>query len=87
MKPLATTEEADFDALFDINVKGNFFTLQKALPLLNEETLESWSAGIPLGRVGLSTDIAQAVAFLASDASSYITGDNLIVSGGMGVGA
>lgn len=30
------TDEAAFDALFDINVKGNFFTLQKALPLLNE---------------------------------------------------
>jgi len=49
VKPLATTEEADFDALFDINVKGNFFTLQKALPLLNDETLESWGAGIPPG--------------------------------------
>ncbi|MFF1629236.1 SDR family oxidoreductase [Streptomyces sp. NPDC058272] len=29
-------DEAAFDALFDINVKGTFFTLQKALPLLNE---------------------------------------------------
>ncbi|MFI6685837.1 SDR family oxidoreductase [Streptomyces sp. NPDC050485] len=34
--PIESTDEAAFDALFDINVKGNFFTLQKALPLLNE---------------------------------------------------
>ena len=34
--PIESTDEAAFDALFNINVKGNFFTLQKALPLLNE---------------------------------------------------
>ena len=34
--PIESTDEDTFDALFDINVKGNFFTLQKALPLLNE---------------------------------------------------
>ncbi|MFJ9020266.1 SDR family oxidoreductase [Streptomyces sp. NPDC102259] len=31
--PIESTDEDAFDALFDINVKGNFFTLQKALPL------------------------------------------------------
>ncbi|NDZ81929.1 SDR family oxidoreductase [Streptomyces sp. SID10853] len=150
VKSLAATDEADFDALFDINVKGTFFTLQKALPLLNDgasviltigagtgigapamvaakgallplmraaalelaprrirvnavspgaidtpaysrlgisrETLDSWGESIPLGRVGLPTDIAEAVAFLASDAAGYITGDNLVVGGGTGVG-
>jgi len=34
--PIESTDEEDFNALFDVNVKGNFFTLQKALPLLNE---------------------------------------------------
>src|ERR1700754_2833844 len=34
--PIESTDEAAFDALFDVNVKGTFFTLQKALPLLNE---------------------------------------------------
>ncbi|MEU1371630.1 SDR family oxidoreductase [Streptomyces sp. NPDC005803] len=33
---IESTDEGAFDALFDINVKGNFFTLQKALPLLND---------------------------------------------------
>ncbi|WP_030667055.1 SDR family oxidoreductase [Streptomyces cellulosae] len=148
--PLESTDEAAFDALFDINVKGTFFTLQKALPLLNEgasvvitvgagegigaamtaakgalvplmrslalelaprrirvnavspglintpaysklgvsqEMIDTWAEGVPLGRVGAPADIAEAVAFLASDAAGYITGDNLIVSGGIGVHA
>jgi NAD(P)-dependent dehydrogenase (short-subunit alcohol dehydrogenase family) len=148
--PIESTDEAAFDALFDINVKGNFFTLQKALPLLNEgasvvftigageglgaamtaskgallplvrslalelaprrirvnavspgvidtpaysklgispDTLATWGEGVPLGRVGAPADIAEAVAFLASDSAGYITGDNLIVSGGLGVHA
>ncbi|MGC7098700.1 SDR family NAD(P)-dependent oxidoreductase [Amycolatopsis lurida] len=146
--PIESTGEDAFDALFDINVKGNFFTLQKALPLLNEgasvvftvgageglgaamaaakgallplmrslalelasrrirvnavspgmidtpvygklgisrEMLDSWAKDVPLGRVGVPADIAEAVAFLASDAAGYITGDNLTVSGGLGV--
>ncbi|GAA2473194.1 SDR family oxidoreductase [Streptomyces longisporus] len=148
--PIESTDEDAFDALFDINVKGTFFTLQKALPLLSEgasvvitvgagegigaattaakgallplirslalelaprrvrvnavspglintpaygklgvspEMIDSWARDVPLGRVGAPADIAEAVAFLASDAAGYITGDNLTVSGGMGVQA
>jgi NAD(P)-dependent dehydrogenase (short-subunit alcohol dehydrogenase family) len=147
---IESTDEATFDALFSINVKGNFFTVQKALPLLNEgasvvftvgaaeglgvamtaakgsllplvrslaielaprrirvnavspgvvdtpayskmgispDTIASWGEGVPLGRVGAPADVAEAVAFLASDAASYLTGDNLLVSGGIGVHA
>lgn len=146
--PIESTDEDAFDAVFDTNVKGAFFTLQKALPLLNEgasvvftvgagegiaaattaakgallplmrslalelaprrirvnavspgmintpvyakmgvsqEMIDSWAKDIPLGRAGAPADIAEAVAFLASDAASYITGDNLTVSGGLGV--
>jgi NAD(P)-dependent dehydrogenase (short-subunit alcohol dehydrogenase family) len=41
------------------------------------------SGEIPAGRVGTTQDIGDALVFLASDASSYITGIDLIVDGGM----
>ncbi|MHC3475584.1 SDR family NAD(P)-dependent oxidoreductase [Streptomyces sp. 7R007] len=148
--PIESTDEEAFDAVFDINVKGGFFTLQKALPLLEEgasvvftvgagegigaattaakgallplvrslalelaprrirvnavspglidtpayarlgvsqDMIATWAQDVPLGRAGSPADIAEAVAFLASDAAGYITGDNLTVSGGMGVHA
>ena len=45
--------------------------------------LEAWmKANIPVQRVGRPEDIANAVAFLASEASSYITGHTLSVNGG-----
>lgn len=40
---------------------------------------------IPLGRVGTPKDIAEAVAFLASDRASYITGQVISVDGGMAI--
>ena len=43
-------------------------------------------AQIPLGRYGSETDVAAAVAFLASDAGGYITGHTLDVNGGMYMG-
>ena len=42
-------------------------------------------AGTPLGRAGTPEDIAAAVAFLASDDASWITGSSLLVSGGAGM--
>ena len=152
--PYAAAQEALFDELFAINVKGVYFTLQKAIPHLNdgasvilntsvvstkgtenmgiyaatkaavrsfartaaaelqgrnirvnavapgpiatpifgrsgmtEDQIEGFKAGIaarvPLRRIGRPEEIASAVAFLASDDASYITGIELNVDGGM----
>lgn len=152
--PYTGAGEALFDELFAINVKGVYFTLQKAIPHLNdgasvilntsvvstkgtenmgiyaatkaavrsfartaaaelqsrnirvnavapgpiatpifgrsgmtEEQIEGFKADIaarvPLRRIGRPEEIASAVAFLASDDASYITGIELNVDGGM----
>jgi 3-oxoacyl-[acyl-carrier protein] reductase len=54
--------------------------------VLDEKLRTSMLATIPLGRAGTDQDIAQSVAFLASDAAAYITGHVLDVNGGMFMG-
>jgi 3-oxoacyl-[acyl-carrier protein] reductase len=54
--------------------------------VLSEEFKQAAVKQIPLGRVGTSEDVASAVAFLASDEASYITGHVLNVNGGMLMG-
>jgi len=54
--------------------------------VLNEEQRTAMMSQIPLGRPGTDAEIAQCVAFLASDAASYITGHVLDVNGGMFMG-
>jgi len=53
---------------------------------LGEELKQNAVKMIPLGRVGTPEDVANAVAFLASDEASYITGHVLNVNGGMLMG-
>ena len=153
--PLAETSEALYDENFDTNIKGAYFTIQKALPLLNEgasiilntsvagstgsegasaysatkaalrslartaaaelvgrgirvnavapgpivtpifgrtglpkETVDQFAKQIleqvPMKRFGQPEEVAGAVAFLASQDASYITGVEINVDGGLG---
>jgi len=153
--PIESVSEEHFDKLFDINVKGLLFTVQKALPLfkdggsiiLNASVVSckgfpsfsvysatkaavrsfarSWTtdlkgrnirvnaispgpidtpifethgqtkeqtaqtkarlaSGVPLGRMGEADEIAKAAVFLASSDSSFVSGIELFVDGGLG---
>ena len=152
--PLGKITEQHYDSIFDVNVKGLLFTVQKALPLMPDgasiilnasivaskgfpansvysatkaavrsfartwttdlkdrhirvnavspgpidtpglndlvassgagaERLKMLGSSVPLGRLGLPDEIARAVVFLASDDSSYVTGTELFVDGGI----
>lgn len=50
---------------------------------LDEATKTAMLAQIPLGKYGSVEDVANAVLFLASDVSSYMTGQTIAVDGGM----
>jgi len=50
---------------------------------LSKEIVEKWRNAIPLKRLGSPEDVAKACVFLASDLSSYITGQVINVDGGM----
>ncbi len=152
--PLEQISEEHFDTLFGVNVRGTLFTVQKALPLLNDGAsvilngstnvdagdaafgvyaaskaavrsfARTWAnelkgrgirvntitpgptdtpglsglapdpeqaadlrrrlaAHVPMGRLGRPEEIAAAVAFLASEQSSFVTGSSLYVDGGL----
>ena len=140
--------ESHFDKIFDVNVKGTLFTVQKALPLISDGasiiltgsvagvkgfesfgvynaskaairsfartwttdlkarkirvnvispgpietpileavpdgTVDQFVSLVPLGRIGKADEIAKVALFLASDDSSYVTGVDLFVDGGL----
>jgi NAD(P)-dependent dehydrogenase (short-subunit alcohol dehydrogenase family) len=154
VSPLESITEEHYDKLFDINVKGLVFTVQKALPLLKdtasillnasvasikaypggslysatkaavrslargwvvdlkqrqirvnvispgpidtpifgttgatpefvEQTKANLRTQVPLGRIGTSEELANVALFLASSDSSFITGIELFVDGGL----
>jgi NAD(P)-dependent dehydrogenase (short-subunit alcohol dehydrogenase family) len=52
-----------------------------------EVVTEHVAPRIPFARLGTAHEVAEVVAFLASDAASYVTGENIVVGGGSGLGA
>ncbi|WP_315371035.1 SDR family NAD(P)-dependent oxidoreductase [Paenibacillus xylanexedens] len=51
-------------------------------PIIPEESKQALSAATPMKRLGQADEMAKAVLFLASDDSSYMTGNSLIIDGG-----
>lgn len=66
-----------------VNVVAPGFIDTAMTQILSAEAKASFMSSVPLGRMGTPEDVANAVAFLASDSASYITGQTIHVDGGM----
>jgi len=66
-----------------VNAVAPGFIITNMTDVLPENVKEKLKDQIPLGRLGTPEDIANTVAFLASDSASYITGQTIAVDGGM----
>jgi NAD(P)-dependent dehydrogenase (short-subunit alcohol dehydrogenase family) len=74
LAPAATTVNAVAPGAVDTPLNADAYTL---------EVRRTYEERIPLGRIGLAEEIADVVLFLASDAARYVTGQELVVDGGL----
>jgi 3-oxoacyl-[acyl-carrier protein] reductase len=67
------------------NVVAPGYVKSRLTDVLPEEATQAMLSNTPLGRLGDAEDVAGAVRFLASDEASFITGEVLLVDGGLGM--
>lgn len=67
----------------NVNAIAPGFITTAMTEVLSDEVKEGMLANIPLGRFGEPADVARAALFLASDLSRYLTGQVIVVDGGM----
>ena len=67
------------------NVVAPGYVTTRLTDVLADDLKEAMLANTPLGRLGSPQDVAGAVRFLASDEASFITGEVLLVDGGLGI--
>ncbi len=66
-----------------VNAVATGFTQRDSTRISKPDQVRAKASGIPLGRAGTGEEVAAVVAFLASDAAGYITGQVLYVDGGL----
>lgn len=68
------------------NVVAPGFIETDMTAVLDDDTIKGYQARIPAGRLGTTTDVADACLFLASEGAGYISGAVIPVDGGLGMG-
>ena len=83
---LALTQSAAMELAPAIRVNavapGMIHTPLTELVVTNDAWRTAAEAGTPAGRIGTAEEVAEVIAFLASDAASYVTGQTIVVDGG-----
>jgi NAD(P)-dependent dehydrogenase (short-subunit alcohol dehydrogenase family) len=69
----------------DKNIRVNAISPGGVFSGQNETFVNAYSARVPMGRMAKQDEMSGTVVFLLSDAASFITGQNIVVDGGLSV--